>query len=277
MKYALVTGAAKGIGQAIALELAHLDYHLLLVDMDEDGLIHTSQLAKQQTGVGVHVMVQDLSENDAVSKILDWYKSNFIGLEVLVNNAGFGLNGEFRHLSLDEQLDIVNVNIKAQLALTYLFIPILEKNQPGYILNVGSTTAYQTVPYCTVYSASKHFVLAFNRGLRHELRYNKNLSLTCVSPGSTDTDFVNRARMGDSVKATAKKFNMTSSQVARIAIDALFKKKAEVVTGWYNQVGAFLPRFFPEKFICWVVGRIYEKTITENHGTRSRIENRQEV
>lgn len=261
MNYALITGAAKGIGKSLAFELAHRGYHLLLVDVDEISLLKTAQLVKQQTEVEVHLLVKDLSDPQAAQDILHWYQSNFKDLQILVNNAGFGLNGEFRSIPLEEQLDIVRVNICTQVALTYLFIPVLEMKSPGYILNVGSTTAYQTVPYMTMYSASKHFVVTFNRGMRHELRHNSRISLTCLSPGATNTDFVNRARMGESIKKTAERFNMTSEEVAKIGIDALFKGKAEVVAGWFNKFGAFIPRFFPEKFICWVVGNIYEPKI----------------
>lgn len=259
MGYALVTGAAKGIGRAIAFELANRSYDLLLVDIDETGLRHTATLVSQkQSQVKAHILVKDLSKPEAPAEILQWYMGGFDDLQVLVNNAGFGLNGLFDEIPLQEQLDIINVNIRAQVSLTHLFIPILERQSPGYILNMGSTTAYQTVPYVTIYSASKHFVVAFNRGLRHELRHNPSISLTCLSPGATDTDFVNRARMGDSIKRTAEKFNMTAEDVARIGVNALFKGKAEVVAGWYNKLGAFLPRFFPEKFVAWFVGRIYQ-------------------
>lgn len=269
MKYALIKGAAKGIGQAIAFELAYKDYNLLLVDKDLHALIDTSNLLKRQAEVDVHFLHQDLAESDAAEMVFDWYSRNFSGLEVLVNNAGFGLNGEFRKLALTEQLEIVKVNVQVQVALTYLFLPVLERGAPGYILNVGSTTAYQTVPFCTMYSASKHFVVAFNRGLRHELRNNPNISLTCLSPGATDTDFVNRAGMGEALKKTAKRFNMSPGQVARIGIEGLFAGKREVIPGWVNKLGAFLPRFFPERFIAFVVGRIYKPNL-DGHVVQNR-------
>jgi short-subunit dehydrogenase len=274
MGYALVTGSAKGIGRAISIELARYGIDLLLVDYKEEELLETASLVTKDFPVKVHLFLQDLSKPDAGHNIKNWYESNFDNLQILVNNAGFGINGFFRELPLEEQLDVINVNIRAQVALTYLFLPILEKQKKAYILNLGSTTAYQTVPFVTMYSASKHFVVAFNRGLHHEIK-GSSVSLTCLSPGATDTDFVNRARMGPSIKKTAEKFNMTAEEVAKIGVKGMFKGKREVIPGWYNKIGAFLPKFFPESFVSRVVGKIYDprKDKLSSQFTYNHIEN----
>ena len=124
-------------------------------------------------------------------------------------------------------------------------------------MNVASTTCFQSVPYLNVYAASKAFVLSFTRGLRFELR-NTSISVSVLIPGSTDTDFVNRARMSPAVKRTAEKFNMQPDLVGKIAVRGLFKGKAEIIPGFSNKVHAFFPRFFPKSFVEKLGGNIYK-------------------
>lgn len=257
MAYALVTGAAKGIGRSIAREFAARRYDLLLIDIAETELERNAHQIREQYGVQVHTLVVDLSIPGVVRTITAWQREKGPELEVVVNNAGFGLNGPFLSIPIQEQMDILNVNVKALVELSYAFVPVLERRSVGYLLNVCSTTAYQTVPYVTMYAASKAFVLSFTRGLRHELR-RSNVRVTMLSPGSTDTDFVNRARMGESIKRTAARVNMTPEEVARIAVSGLFKGKAEIIPGLLNQFGAFLPRIIPMRWIEHFAGRIYE-------------------
>lgn len=261
MAYALVTGAAKGIGRSIARELAARNYHLLLIDIAEAELERNAHQIRTQYGVAVHTLIVDLSLPGVVRTITAWQREKGPELEVVVNNAGFGLNGPFLEIPIQEQMDILNVNVKALVELSYVFVPVLARRPVGYLLNVCSTTAYQTVPYVTMYAASKAFVRSFTRGLRHELRHS-NVRVTMLSPGSTDTDFVNRARMGDSIKRTAARVNMTAEEVAQTAVKSLFKGKAEVIPGFLNQFGAFLPRIIPMKWIEHVAGRIYEPRVS---------------
>jgi uncharacterized protein len=256
MSYALVTGAAKGIGKAIAIELAKRNYHLLLIDIDAAGLQATSSHIKQAFAVDVQVLQQDLSEANCADKIKLWATPYFGELNVVVNNAGYGLNGAFEQLSLNEQFGIIDVNIKAQLAITYAFIPLLRQFKKAYLLNVCSTTAYQPVPFLNVYAASKAFILSFNRSLHHELK-GSSISLSYLSPGATDTDFVKRARMKEHTLRLADRFNMTAESVAKIAVDGLFKGKEEIVPGFSNKINAFFPKFFPVSFVRKIAASIY--------------------
>lgn len=256
-RYAFVTGAAKGIGKSIAFELAGRGYSLLLVDSDENELSHTvSHLQKRFRNSDIRGLGFDLSHTGKFSEILDWTSPYHKNLEVVVNNAGFGLNGSFEDLNLEEQLRIIDVNLKALIKLTYLYLPVLKGPSRRYILNVASTAAYQAVPYFTVYSASKAAVLSFNRALRYELR-SSNISLTNLSPGSTDTDFVHRAQMGSSLKKLAEKFNMSPDEVAKIAVTGLFAGKSEIIPGFTNVLNAYLPRFVPKILTETIGARIY--------------------
>jgi short-subunit dehydrogenase len=257
MPYALVTGAAKGIGSAIAEELAKKGYKLLLLDIDEKGLAETAERISSRYELPVYTLQQDLSHPDATKNITDWTKPFHYELNVVVNNAGYGLNGAFEQIPISEQLNIIDVNVKAQLQIAYAFIPVLKQSRKSWLLNVGSTTCYQSVPYLSIYAASKAFVISFTRSLRYELRQSP-ISVSCLSPGSTDTDFVNRARMGASVRKTADRFNMTAETVARIAVKGMFQGKAEIIPGFTNKLNAFLPKFFPKAFVERIAGKIYE-------------------
>ena len=255
--YALVTGAAKGIGRAIAFELAKRNYNLLLADIDGTGVYLAANKIKTLYNVSVDCLEIDLSEENSAEKLKGWSKRYHDNLQVVVNNAGFGLNGAFTNIAHHEHIENINVNIKAVVGISYLFIPILQRQQKAYLLNVASTTAYQTVPYLNIYASTKAFVLSFTRGLRFELR-NSTISVSVLSPGSTDTDFVNRARMGEFTKRTAERFNMSPDEVAEIAIAGMFKGKAEIIPGFLNKLNAFLPKFFPKAFVEKIGGKIYE-------------------
>jgi short-subunit dehydrogenase len=260
MSYALVTGAAKGIGRSIAFELAQRGYHLLLIDIDIETLEKTAAYILSTWRLDVQVLEQDLSHPEAANKIKEWSAIYHKELSVVVNNAGYGLNGPFAELSLEDQLGIIDVNIKAQLSITYAFLPILQQSKKTYLLNVCSTTAYQPVPYLAVYAASKAFVLSFNQSLHHELR-NTSISHSYLSPGSTDTDFVKRARIQPHTLKMADRFNMSPDEVAKIAISGLFKGKEEIVPGFTNKLNAFLPKFFPVSLVRKIASGIYEPRV----------------
>jgi len=251
MPYAFVTGAAKGIGKAIALQLAAKGYNLLLVDLDAPKLELAQQEIKTAYNNHIQILAVDLSNAEAPTQIKKWSEPWHNELNVVVNNAAFGLNGAFETLSLEEQLNIVNVNVKAVVALCHLFIPVLHNKQQAYILNIGSNAGYQPVPYLNMYASSKAFIISFTRSLRYELR-KTNISVSCVSPGSTDTNFVDRAGMGKAIRKTADKYNMTPDAVAIIAVNAMFNKKAETITGFSTKLGIFLswlaPKALSEKF-----------------------------
>jgi len=268
VKYALVTGAAKGIGKAIAAELANRDYNLLLVDIDEPNLTKTEHEFNSLFSQTVHTLHLDLTQPDALDILWLWTQPFHKTLSVVVNNAGYGLNGSFAEIPLNDHLNLVDLNIKAQLRIGHRYIPVLQQFSKAYLLNVGSTTSYQSVPYLSSYAASKAFVLSFTRSLHYELR-RSGISVSCLSPGSTDTDFVNRARMSDRIKRTADRFNMTPQQVGKIAVNGLFRGTIEIVPGFINKLNAWLPKFFPKTFVEKIGGNIYEPRQKDEYSEKS--------
>lgn len=258
MSYALITGASRGIGKAIAEELAGRHYNLILTGRYMDELYAFSRVLEKRYPIEVLPIQIDLSHADAAEQLTALTAPYHHDLSVLVNNAGYGLNGAFETISINDQLDIIDVNIKALVKISYAYIPVLKQSKKAYLLNVSSTTAYQPIPYFNVYAATKAFVLSFTRGLRHELR-KSNLSVSCLCPGSTDTNFVNRAGMSDATKKLAAQYNMSPEAVARIAVSGLFRGKSEIVPGFINKLTAILPKFLPKHTLEKIAGKIYEQ------------------
>lgn len=257
MTYALITGASKGIGKAIAEELASRKINLLLVARDARLLEEFTQTLKHQYHIEAHFFALDLAVSNAVQTLNNWIESNSFRVNILVNNAGYGLSGPFTDYTIEEHKVMMQVNMTVPVELTGTLLPQLKANHPSYILNIVSSAAYQAVPGLTIYAASKSFMLSFSRGLRYELR-NKGVSVTAVSPGSTDTGFAARAKVGAKGLKAAEKVNMTPKAVATIAVKAMFAKKAEVITGFINQLGAFLVWLFPKKLAEKTAAGIYE-------------------
>lgn len=257
MSFALITGASKGIGKFIAFELAAKGYNLLLVARSEDLLKQVAQEIKTTAKIEVAHLALDLSQPDAAEKLFTWVQQSGFPVSVLVNNAGYGLSGAFESYPLEKHLNMLQINCNTLVQLCYLFLPVLKKQPQAYILNIASSSAYQAVPYLSLYAASKSLVVQFSRGLRHELR-KTNVSVTCVSPGATDTEFNTRAAIGPKAMKAAEKVIMQPPQVAKAAVDALFKKKAEVIVGVLNKIGGFLAWALPKKFVENTTAKLYE-------------------
>ncbi len=257
MPFALITGASKGIGKAIAKLLAVRGYDILIVARSSDLLEQVSNEIHTATGQHCHWLALDLAGEQAAETILEWCNTNQFEVSVLVNNAGYGLSGPFEKYTAKELADMLQVNMVTLTKLTRLFLPGMLSQKAGFILNVGSTSAYQALPYLAAYAASKAYVLTFSRGLFQELR-KTNVSITCVCPGPTDTNFVNRANIGAKALKTAERFNMSPEVVAQIAIDSLFKRKPEVITGGMNKLSAFFAWLLPKSLVENVAKKLYD-------------------
>lgn len=257
MTYALITGASKGIGKAIATELARRRYNVLLVARSEEQL---RQLAEQLTeiyAVQAHYLAVDLSVAGAAQRVFDWCEAHTYTVQTLVNNAGYGLSGPFEKYTIAEHENVMAVNMTALMQLCRLFLPVLKQQPKAYILNIASSAAYQAVPGLSLYAATKAFVLTFSRGLHQELRKTA-VSVTAISPGATDTDFATRAQVGEKALKAAEKVNMAPDAVAKIAVDSMLAGKTEAITGVINKLGAFAAWLLPKGFVERTAGKIYE-------------------
>jgi short-subunit dehydrogenase len=205
----------------------------------------------------VDYLVADLSEEGSVDRIFQWVLEKQVDLRILVNNAGYGLVGEFESYSYVENQKMMQVNMNALVELCHTFYPMLTGKGQAYVLNIASSTAYQAIPLMSLYAATKVFVLNFSRGLFHEWK-DKGISVTAVSPGATTSSFNDRANLPEKARNAAKKITMTAESVAKIAVDGMFAKKPEVITGFINKLGAFLAWVVPKSVSEKIAKGIYE-------------------
>lgn len=252
----LVTGASSGIGLELARCFAADKSNLILVARSLDALETLADELRQQHGITVHVLTADLSEPDASQKLFSEVKGRGLAVDVLVNNAGFGLHGEFAELPLARQLEIIHVNITALVELTGLFLPPMTQRQRGGILNVGSVAGFLPGPHMAVYYASKAFVLSFSEALHEELR-GTGVTVTNLCPGPTESNFSQVARSHHVRKAQAKK--MTAAEVARIG-HADFRRCIHLsVPGASNKFAALAPKLLPRSIVRQLIGK-YNQT-----------------
>lgn len=257
--YALITGASQGLGAAIAMELAGRGYGVLLVARSEAALRQVAADAGAINGGRAEVLVADLFSPGAADRVAAWATALGLPITCLVNNAGQGLWGKFDALSLDDQLRMMQLNMTVPVALTHQLLPLLKRAERAHVLNISSMTAYSAMATFAVYSGSKSFLLRWSRSLRLELR-GSPVSVTAVCPGSVITGFTARAGML-AMDDLARKFGTGPEPVARAAVKAMLRGKAEVVPGLLNQVTAAVQRLLPTGLNERVASGIYLKRL----------------
>jgi len=256
MAYAVVTGASGGIGRCLSRELAARKYDLLLIARSGDTLAAECMALQNQYAITASYLALDLSEKTAADRIVQWIDQHKAEINVLVNNAGYGLWGEVEKTDFAQLDNMITLNITTLASLCHRMVPYLRKRTPSYILNVASTAAYQAVPTMTTYAATKAFVVLFSRGLRWELK-GSGISVSCLSPGATSTGFIDRAGM-EVLKERAEKVSMKPEAVARIAIRGLFKGKAEIIPGFINWISVKFTYFLPKYLIEKIAAGLYK-------------------
>jgi uncharacterized protein len=240
---ALVTGGSGGIGLELAKVLARRGLDITLVARKRDTLEAAAGKLEGQYQIKVHVFAADLGRPEAPELVFDFLQNENIPIEILVNNAGFGLGGEFAETDLDRELEMIQVNIAALTHLTKLFLPPMIKRRSGRILNVASTAAFQPGPLMAVYYASKAYVLSFSEALAEELR-DSGVTVTALCPGPTRTDFASTAHVGNSRLFTL--FGVaTAADVAEFGVDAMMQGKRVAVPGIRNKIVAQAHRISP--------------------------------
>jgi hypothetical protein len=253
-KWALVTGASAGIGREVARQLAAAGAHLVLTARRRERL---DQLAAELTSghqVKVEVLVADLAQPDAPQAIFDFTRDRNLEIELLVNNAGFGLHGEFHRQPYARFAEMVQVNVAAVVHLTHLFLPQMVARGRGDILIVSSTAAFQAVPYIATYAATKSFELFWAEALAEELQgYGVRVCALC--PGSTTTEF---QQIAGSPKH-ALRVPETAEKVARVGLEAMAAGKRVAISGTRNWIGVQMQRALPRATIAKLAARLFEK------------------
>lgn len=255
MPYTLVTGASRGIGQALATECAKRGRSLVLVALPNDGLPSTACSLKQEYGVDVIYYQMNMEKADCIRQFVEWLSDAGIEVDTLINNAGLGLQGPFEELSLDENLKMMNINIQGVVTLTYHMIPELKRHPDSHIMNLGSLASFLKFPYKAVYSGSKNFILAFSGALRSELK-DTTITVSCLCPGPTITNSHVAARTFEQ-GTKAKMFTFSASEVAHIGIREMDKNKPVIVPGYLNQFLIFLIKHLPSTLTTRLAERMF--------------------
>ncbi|HVB02226.1 MAG TPA: SDR family oxidoreductase [Chitinophagaceae bacterium] len=255
MSYALITGASKGIGKAMAASLAGRKFNLLLVARSGQLLQDTAEDLILRFGIQVQWLAIDLADPGAVGEILKWIQVNQFPVSVLINNAGYGLWGNFTDRSAEDWNNMLQLNILTLVKLTHGMIPILLLQPKKYILNVGSTAGFQAIPTLSLYAGSKALVNIFTRGLSHELK-DLGISVTLLAPGSVKTDFVRRSGMVH-MQEFADRMSMEPGIVAEKAIKAMLQGKREIIPGRTNRFSVSMVRLMPRSMIERLAGSLY--------------------
>lgn len=243
-RHALVTGASSGLGADFARELAGRGAGLTLVARREDRLRSLQRELTAGHGVDVRVVALDLNEAGAPDRLLRDTQEHDHPVDVLVNNAGFGLYGAFSKLDWERERAMLELDMIVPVHLTKLFLPGMLDRRTGFILNIASIGAYQASPLYASYSAAKSFILNFTEALSYELR-GSGVRATALSPGIVATEFLQVS--GQQATRYQRLTMMDSPTVARIGIDAMLKGRPSLVPGRLNAASVWSNRLLPRR------------------------------
>lgn len=246
---ALITGASSGIGRDMARELAKRGCDLILVARRVNRL---EEIKNEITGVSVETIECDVSTEENCTKLYNSVKDK--GVDMLVNNAGFGLAGEFLSTDLNKELNMIKTNVVAVHMLTKLFLKDFAEKDRGIILNVASSAAYMAGPYLSTYYATKNYVRRLTEAVYRELKEkNSNVNVSVLCPGPVNTEFNDVANVKFALKG------LSSEYVARYAIEKALKGKLYIIPGLQMKLGVFLLRFIPNKLMLKISAHIQKK------------------
>ena len=247
---ALITGGSGGIGYELAKLFAKDHHNLVLVARSGPKLAQVADELQRRFGITVKPVALDLAEPAAPQLLFDQLQRESVAVDILVNNAGYGKLGDFAEVPLEESLGQIQLNLAALTHLSKLFLgPMLERRS-GKILNVASTAGFQPGPRMAVYYASKAYVISFSEALANELA-GKGITVTCLCPGATTTDFANRA--GNDKSRLFKQFRpMDAKTVALKGYRGLVAGKTLVIPGLKNWLVIQSLRISPRKTVTAV-------------------------
>jgi len=247
---ALVTGAGGGIGLQLARCFAKDGYNLVLVARSGEALDAAAGTLAQQFRIKAVPIACDLGRIGAGAALAKTLNERHLPVDVLVNNAGYGAAAAFAQSDRDDQLGMIDLNIRALVELTHIYWPTMLKNGHGGVLNVASTAAFQPGPLMAVYYASKAFVLSFSEALWEEAR-GTGVHVSCLCPGATESAFHGRA--GTNKVRLFRTGLMPAAKVARLGYRAFKAGKRVQITGVRNAIMALSVAFTPRALILRIV------------------------
>jgi uncharacterized protein len=254
MATALITGASSGLGEVFAHQLARKGYDLVLTARREGRLANVAAKAKEMGAKQVNIIASDLGRRDAPAALIRELETRGLQIDYLVNNAGFGTSGRFDRLPVEREIEEIDLNITALVALTRLLLPAMVERRSGTIINVASTAAFQAVPYMSTYAATKAFVLSFTEGIAGEFA-GTGVKILALCPGPVKTEFQSVAK---NENGTVPSFAYLDAEtVVAQGIAAAANGRMVHIAGIMNFVTAEMTRLMPRAWINQIARRIY--------------------
>lgn len=257
MKFTLITGASSGIGEAFARRLAAEGHNLVLAARSEQKLRSLCDELGSAHQVDCRFVAVDLLEPGAVARLFDETEQGGLEIDWLINNAGFGSAGDFAELDMERELEIIDLNVSALVALTHRYLRKMRERRRGTIINVSSAAGFQPIPFMATYAASKAFVSSFSEAIAEENRPFGILVLA-LCPGSTKTNFFAASNIERPIQV---KGQQTVEDVVETAMQAVAKGKTKVVSGWANFIGAIAGTLVPNS----ISSRVMAKALRPRH------------
>ena len=264
-KMVLVTGASSGIGKAMANDLAAEGAELILTARSQDQLEVLANQIKEKGGQA-HVFTGDLAQAGSAETLHQQIIDANLHVDVLVNNAGYGRWGQFGEFGRDDYAAMIQLNITSLTDLCHLFMPAMVNKGEGGVINIGSSASFLPVPYASVYSSTKAYVLMLSEALRYEYA-DSNVRVMASCPGATDSNFRNTAseKSSEQLKQRISKLKGagevgdTCERVSQETLNAFLQNKHYIVPGKGNSKFAFLPRILSRARVLKLTGDTFKK------------------
>jgi len=247
--YALVTGASSGIGYELARLFAKDGKNLVVVARSRDKLEELKGDLEKEHGIKVRVLPKDLSDPRSPQEIFSELDKEGINVDVLVNNAGFAVYGNFSDSDWQKEAEMLQVNIVSLTQLTKLFLKKMLEKKSGKIMNISSGVGFMPSPLVSVYSGTKHYVLGFSNAIANELK-GTGVSVTCFCPTVTKTLFYQRANAENCKALKSRALVMDAATTAKLGYRALAKGKTTAAAGLPLSLMMFWVRFMPRNLVC---------------------------
>src|ERR1700682_2343835 len=247
--YALVTGASMGLGKAFARALAARKHDVIVVARSEDKLVALANELKAAHGIEAEPIQFDLAQPLAGQHLAEQLSARGLRIDLLINNAGYGMHGQAWKLDLKRQIEMIYLHNASVAELTYHLLPPMIAECRGGIINISSMAGFQALPYAALYSATKSFLTTFSLALEQEVRRYK-IKVVTVCPGRLKPEVEVNER---------KKFtggDQTHEEIVAATLKMLDSGGGLLVPGWVNKVASFAERFFPRRLVAKAAGKM---------------------
>ncbi len=251
MGWALIAGGSKGIGFSIAESLARRSYNLVLVARNQTDLLFAKEKIEKEFPVKVEILSHDLALTDTASIISDWCIGRNLEINILCNAAGMGGSNDFPDLTLDELRAMVGLNLESAIILSSIMIPILKKNVPSYILNIGSMAGFAPLPVKSVYASTKSALISFSYSLRSLLK-SENISVSCLCPGPVFTKPTIEKETIHQLGWLGRHMSVRPEIVGEMAVRGMLAHKMMIIPGKLATLISCLLKILPDRFLTYI-------------------------